>query len=108
MKRFVGLSLVCFMFASAHAEPNVDSNFSGSSWSVHMSQKNDEPIQVVSEQEEYDKNKILKHRKSRGFIDKNGVYKSVSEEDLTNSDAKKCVALLKILFQIHLNRIHLK
>lgn len=82
MNRFVGLSLMCLMFLSARAESNQgESEFRGSSWSLQMSQNNDEPIKVKSERKEYDKTGVTLHRRSQGIIE-NGVYKSISEQDL--------------------------
>ncbi len=81
MKRFVGLSLMCLLFVSVHAESEIE----GSSWSLQLVQNNDEPIQVQSERKEYDKTGVTLHRKSRGIIE-NGVYKPINGEDVNDSE----------------------
>ena len=99
MNRFVGLSLMCLMFWSAQAKSEQgESEFSGSSWSIQMSQNNGEPIKVKSERKEYDKTGVTLHRRSQGIIE-NGVYKPISEQDFDNLSWKEdqdIDALLKI------------
>ncbi len=97
MNRFVGLSLMCLMFVSTHADPEI----SGSSWSLQMSQNNSEPIQVQTERKEYDKTGVTLHRKTKGIIE-NGIYKTIDDQDLNNVSGRKSHdidALLKIADQ---------
>lgn len=95
MNRFVGLSLMCLMFLSTQAESEQgESEFRGSSWSLQLSQDNGEPIKVKSERKEYDKTGVTLHRKSQGIIE-NGVYKPVSEQDLSNPFGRKAHSVEK-------------
>jgi len=90
MNRFVGLSLMCLVFMSAQADLDEGkSEFKGRSWSLHMSQNGDEPIQVQSERKEYDRNGVTLHRKSQGIIDKDGIYKPIDEEGAENLFKKR-------------------
>ena len=85
MKRFAGLSLMCLMFLSTHACPEI----SGSSRSLQMSQNNDEPMFFEYEKTEYDETGEKQHEKRRGTIDKNGVVKVIegpSEKHILGDD----------------------
>lgn len=89
MKRFMGLSLMCLMFLSVQAGSNQGvSEFKGSSWSLYMSQNNDEPIKVQSERREYDENGVTHHKKSKGII-KDGIYKPIEEKDFKSPFKKR-------------------
>ncbi len=97
MNKLVGVSLMSLMFLSAHAKPEI----SGSSWSLRMSQNNEEPIQVQSERKEYDDTGVTLHRRTKGIIE-DGVYKTIDEEDLRDFSQRRSRdidSLLKIANQ---------
>ena len=106
MNRFAGLSLICLTFLSAHAS----SEFTGSSWSLQMSQNNEEPIQVQTERKEYDKTGITLHRRTKGIIE-NGVYKPIYEQgrgDSFRREPQDIDSLLKLSDQYESKRNEFK
>ena len=86
MNRFVGLSLMCLVFASTQADSD-QGEFKGSSWVLRMSQNSDGPINVEWEGVESDETGVVSHKKSRGVV-VDGVYRPIKGKDSKNSFKK--------------------
>lgn len=83
MNKFVGLPFMCLMFLSTYASPEI----SGSSWSLQLSQSNEEPVQVQMERKEFDENGETSYT-SEGTIE-DGVYKPTNEfKDFTPKESQ--------------------
>lgn len=85
MNKLISLSIICLFFLKpVYAE---EDSFSEKSWSIKMSQNGDEPIQVESERIERNKDSIVLHKKNKGTIDKNGLYKEcIDNENINDND----------------------